>query len=164
MADKRIKELKDYQITSLEDLTDDDIKCIINKRKKIVKEKVKKKDIETDTKQYKVLLKLTNKFLMCMYKKNINRLDEFQMIDRLDIIKIPKTILEGMDKELYKRGVFKKGQFYYNKDTVNYNLNVLRNLCRQLGMKLMNYKKDMSEQINNKYYRKTHRLYSIENI
>lgn len=133
---------------------------IINK-KNDYKPIKKKKVIEIDktTKKYKVLLKLVNRLLLAMKKDEIEDLLEFQLIDRKEIVSCDKNIIKKLEPKLFK--AFKKGHCFYRKQAPSYNLNILKYLIKEIGMKMLRKQKNIHTSENNKLYVKTHAYYSI---
>lgn len=117
--------------------------------------------IDKTTKQYQAALKYVNCLLGLLNKEPITDLTEFKKVDRLDIIKPEhKPTLNELHKDLFKHfDKIKCG--YYCKNTPNFTLNILRGLCKQLGLELYRVRKDKWHKINDKSYKRTHMMYFI---
>jgi len=116
--------------------------------------------VDKNSDKYKVILKLVNKILTNLGKKEIADLTGFIDIDREDIIKDEnnKTLVE-MEKEIFK--FFDKGKTGYYRKSDTLILNCLRGLLKDLGYKFKNKKKEKSTYIDGKSYKRTHMIYSI---
>jgi len=121
-------------------------------------------NINKNSDQYRVALKFVNKILVNLNKEEIDDFIKFINIDREDIIKdCNKQSLIDMEKELFP--IFDKKASGYNKpDSKSFVLNVLRSFMKVIGYKLTYKKKDKYEQIIDKSYKRTHYLYSINQI
>ena len=123
----------------------------VSKTKKVEKKPVK--IIDKTTPKYKVLLKLVNKLLLAMGKSEIDDLLNFKMIDREKIIGCDRKIILNMENILCKS--FKKGQCFYRKKAPSYNLNILRYLVKEIGLKMIKKQKNIYNGIGNKTYKRT---------
>ena len=113
-----------------------------------------------DSEKYKVTLKLINKILQNIGKEQVDKLEDFKEIDREDIIKENnKTSLTDMESELFP--LFNKKKVGYYRKTDALVLNCLRGMMKELNYDFTKTKKDISETINGKSYKRTHYLYSI---
>lgn len=111
-------------------------------------------DIDLAEKKFSIVLKLVNIILTNAGKNSIDNLLKFQNIDRLDIIKKENIqALDNMAPELFK---FYSKTTYYRK-TPNIVLNVLRSVCKELGLSFIN--KPHSKRYGNTI--KVHYCYSI---
>ena len=118
--------------------------------------------VDMNSDKYKITLKFVNKLLENIGYKKINDLTEFKNINRDDIIKNKnKKSLDAMEKEFLK--YFDKSDIgWYRKASVDYYiLTFLRSVCRCIGLKFNFDKKDISEEIDGKKYRRTHIYYTI---
>ena len=119
-------------------------------------------DVSKNSDKYKVALKFVNKILVNLEKDEIDDLTDFKDIDREDIIKdVNKKALDDMEKEILKHFEKKECSWYRRNETSHYILTFLRKVCSILGFSFSYYKKDITENINGKNYRKTHVYYSI---
>lgn len=121
----------------------------------------KKKCNNTDTK-YIIILKLINTILTNIGKPNINKLEDFKMVDREDIIKeANERSLTAMEDEIYKH--FDKAEcgWYRRKMTKAYILTFLRYACDKIGYKFTYSQKELTTEINNRNLRQTHIFYNI---
>lgn len=120
-----------------------------------------KNKISRDSDKYKVILKLINKILTNIDKKEIDDLTKFMNIDREDIIKdINKQSLIDMESELFP--LFnKKDSGYYRITGNGFVLNCLRGLLKETGYELLYAQKERSEIINGRSFRRKHFFYSI---
>ena len=138
---------------------------IIKKNKKIPTKIIKsQKIIDTTTDKCVLLLKLVNKLLVSMSKTDIDDLTEFVNIDRSDIILCDKAIILTMENELFKSKIFSKPQGWYRKKAASYNLNILRSLVKDVGLKLVQIKKSIYAKEDGKPCLRTRIFYSIKNI
>lgn len=120
-----------------------------------------KKSSNTDIK-YVIILKLINKILTNIGKPNVNKLEDFKMIDREDIIReINELSLNDMEKEIYKH--FDKAEcgWYRRKMTKAYILTFLRYACDKIGYKFTYCQKEITTEVNNRNLRQTHIFYYI---
>lgn len=118
-----------------------------------------KEDKNSD--KYKIALKLINKILVNLDKDMVDDLTKFVNIDRDCIIKdINKKSLEEMDKEIF--ALFNKKNCGYYRKTDSLVLNCLRGMMKEIGFELSYEKKEKSEYINNKSFRRKHVFYSIK--
>ena len=87
--------------------------------------------VDKNSDKYKVILKLVNKILINLDKKEITDLTGFIDIDREDIIKDEnnKTLVE-MEKEIFKFFDKRKTGYYRKSDTLI--LNCLRGFLKDL--------------------------------
>jgi len=112
--------------------------------------------------KYKIALKFINKILINLKKDELDDLTNFKNIDRENIIlDINKKTLNDMEKEIFKYFDKAKCGYYRRNDTKHYILTFLRCICNDLNLSFSYYKKDITEIVNNKNYRKTHVYYSI---
>ena len=119
------------------------------------------KKIDKNTNKYKILLKYVNGILENVKDAiQISELTEFKNIDREEIIKEENNkLLEDMEKELFK--YYSKFECGYYRKSKNKSLNCLRGMCKEIGLIFEPVKKDVYVKINNKSYRRTKYLYSI---
>jgi hypothetical protein len=119
---------------------------------------MEKKDINSE--EYKLVLKFANNILSNIGKAPIDKITDFQNIDRLDIIADNNTtMLNDMEPEIYT--YFDKVKCGYYRKTNTYILNCFRSMVKQIGYKMEYKKRDKGETINNKYYRSKHLYYYI---
>jgi len=164
MSSKEDK-LKELDINSLADLSDEDVNLLYKHKKKKPKIVVPKpvKVIDTTTDRYKTLLKLINKFLIKMKKPKIKTLQEFQNIKRTDIIAVDRKVIKDMEGEIF--GVLGcKPHVFYRSSSKGWNLNVLRYLVKDVGLKIVYKKKNVYTNENNKTIVCSEYIYSIKNI
>ncbi len=110
--------------------------------------------------KYKLALKLVNKILTNIGKPEIDDLIEFIKIDRDDIIsEETRKCFKEMMEELYEHYDKLHCAYYRQTDTIV--LNALRGFMKEIGHELYYEKKDITEAINGKTYRRTHFYYSI---
>lgn len=114
---------------------------------------IEKKQIDKTTDKYKVLLKLINKILVSIGKKNIDDLTQFICINRDDLISDNvKQIYNLLEKELFNSFDKRKCSWYNRKNVHNYILTFLRaalcdiglnfkssHTCKHINMKAINY-------------------------
>ena len=128
------------------------------------KEEIKLPDrnnIDKTTNKYKILLKYVNGILKNIDKDGIDDLTKFKDIDRLDIIRKENIqLLDKLAPKLFK--YFNKDKCGYYRKTKNLSLNCLRGMCKEIGLELVNRKKDITEGLNGKRYKYTHTFYSIQ--
>jgi hypothetical protein len=118
-----------------------------------------KEDKNSD--KYKIALQLINKILVNLGKEEVDDLTKFINIDRDDIIKeVNKNSLEEMDKEIF--ALYNKKNCGYYRKTDSLVLNCLRGMMKEIGFELSYEKKEKSEYINNKSFRRKHVFYSIK--
>jgi hypothetical protein len=119
---------------------------------------------ELDQIKYNLVLELVNKILVNMNKSIINNLEEFKDIVRQDVItEANYKAVEEMEENILKYFDKAKSGYYQKKRSgINYSVNFLRGLLRQINYELENMKKDMSVNINGINYRKTFMIYSIK--
>lgn len=101
------------------------------------KEEPKKVYIKVDktTTKYKLLLEYVNGILRNMGKEPVDDLSKFQNIDRLDIIKEEnRQLLNKMAPRLFKQFSKDKCGFYRSKKSINFPLNVLKGMVKELGL------------------------------
>jgi hypothetical protein len=124
------------------------------------KSTVEKPKTDKESNKYKLMLKLVNKILVNINKPQIDDLTKFIDIDREDIIKETNTkILDDMADELFEE--FNKSSSGYYRKTNAIVLNCLRGMCKELGFQFNHKRKEKSETINGKSYKRTHLLYSM---
>ena len=124
-------------------------------------EKVITQKISKDDDKYKLALKFVNVILKNIGKEEVDDLTKFKDIDREDIIKdVNKTSLDEMAKELFNHFDKKKCGYYRKTEAIV--LNCMRGMMKEVGYEMVNVKKEKSETINNKSYKRTHLLYSIK--
>ena len=117
--------------------------------------------MEKDSEKYKITLKLLNKILVNVGKEEIDDLTQFIDIDREDIIKDPNTkTLCDMEKELFTEHYDKKKCGYYRKTDAMV-LNCIRSMMKDAGFTFTKRRKEKSERINGKLFRRPHLLYTI---
>ncbi len=160
--------LKELDINSLEDLSDEDVEILYKHKKKHINKPKKKairaiKIIDKTSSKYKVLLKFINKILINIGKDRITDLIHFKDINRKDII-LPKNkkILDKMAPELFKYFNKVKSGYYHKSPNVVHN--VIRNLIKDIGLKYVYINKKVSNKEDGKIYVETHLLYTIKNI
>lgn len=113
-------------------------------------------------KRSEILLTIVNNFLINMNKTTITSLLAFTDIDRDDIlIEANKDTLINMEEEIFKNFNKDKYMIYKNKPK-KFVLNFLKSACIESGHNLCYKKKEIQEIFNNKKYRRTVFLYSIE--
>ena len=164
-------------LSLINNLDEQDLKKIYNDYKNlfIKKEKVSSKDedyveltsknkvIDKSSDKYKIALKFINKILFNIGKPEINDLRDFKNIDREDIIKdVNKETLEAYEGKLFEYFDKVKCGWYRKKTINNYILTFLRNMCNIIGTQFIYEKRDITEKVNGKNYRKTHVFYSIK--
>ena len=137
------------------------------KKKEKPEEKTEEKEINIDktTEKYKLVLNIINKLLENLGKDTIDDLTQFNKIDREDIIlEKNKKILDDYQDEILKH--FEKNEIgYYRKNkNKNYILTFLRHACDVIGLKFGYIQTQCPETILDKKFRRTHFLYSINNI
>lgn len=114
------------------------------------------------TDAYKISLTFINRILVNLGKNEVADLLEFKDIDRENIISDAcKQIFTDLEKELFQQFDKVKCGWYRRNDTKHYILTFLRYMCNQLDLLFSYYKKDITEVVNGKNYRKTHVYYSI---
>lgn len=161
---------RDDALKWIEQLDEKTIKAIYkNYSRKIKKEKkdaitIPEIDIDKNSSKYKVLLKYVNAILNNIEgKSQISDLTNFKDIDREDIIKeVNKKVLIDMEKDLFK--YYNKTNSGFYRKSPNMPLNCLRCMCKELGLLLTFYKKDVYEKVNDKHYRRTKYFYRIKTI
>jgi len=127
----------------------------------VPKNKVLKKKVSKDSDKYKVILKLVNKILINLEKPEIDDLTKFINIDREDIIKdINLKTLTEMEAELFP--LFNKKKCGYTRKTDTMTLNCLRGFLKDMGFVFTRIKKEKSEYIGDRSFRRTHLFYSIK--
>ena len=138
--------------------------CIVkpNKKKKKINKPINV--IDKTSKKYVLLLKLVNKLLVAMNKKQITDLTDFVDIDRQDIISCDKNIILDMEKELFKSKIFTKFQGWYRKKAVSFNLNILRSLVKATGLKLEQAQRNVYTKTNDRVFYNKRMFYTIKNI
>ena len=115
------------------------------------------KEIDKTTDQYKMALKLVNAILKNLNKDQIDDLTDFKDIDREDIIKDDnKKLLKEMEGELFP--LFNKVKCGYYRKSDNSVLNCLRGMCREIGLKMTYWERNIQK--NSQV--KTHTYYSIK--
>jgi len=113
--------------------------------------------------KYKILLEFVNKILINLDKEEITDLAQFQNIDRLDIIKPCNiVVLNNMAPTIFKH--FNKKKCNYYRKTKSMVLNVIRGMCKELGVSLHLDQRKISERINNRSYIRTNMFYTIKYI
>lgn len=156
--------LKALKITSLKDFSEKQIRLIYNEdivkpnKKKLIKNKNTTPPIDKNDEKYKIALKFINKLLESLKKSPITDLEQFQNIDREDIISDTcMKILTEMEKELFNYFDKKKSSWYNRKIIKNYVITFLKYMCKNIGYNFEHRKKT----IQNNSINKTHTLYSI---
>ena len=157
IIDKKVNEFDKEIIQKLIDFINENNKIKQKKLEEGEKKPEKFKNIiDKNSDKYKVVLDLVNKILINIGKKPIDDLTNFQKIDRLDIIKeINIKMLIDIEDNIFK--YFDKKKCGYYRKTESIVLNLLRSLCKELGLKLT--KKKGNKIVNN--YIQTHYFYSI---
>lgn len=148
---KKINNLDDDQIKILK-------KCLNKMDDNNINEKPKNININIDktTDKYKILLKYVNGILKNMNKNEIDDLTDFKDIDRLYIIKDENIkLLNSLAPELFK--YFNKDKCGFYRKTKNIALNVLRGMCKEIGLVLK--KRQFTKSVKSKNI--THISYSI---
>lgn len=116
---------------------------------------------DKDSEKYKVALKLINKILVNLGNPEVDDLTKFINIDREDIIKeVNQKSLTDMEDELFP--LFNKKNSGYYRKTDALVLNCLRGFMKEIGYDMVKKKKEKSETINGKSYKRSHYLYSIK--
>ena len=132
---------------------------IINKlyNDHIVDSAIKKKDVDKTTDKYKILLEFVNGILKNIGKEEINDLRDFKDIYREDILKEEnKELLISMQKRLFK--YYDKSQCGYYRKTKGFTLNILKGMCKEVGLNMDRKRKQTSK----KCVVKEFLLYSIK--
>ncbi len=115
---------------------------------------------DKESTKYKIALKLVNCFLINRGKQKITELTEFINIDRDDVIQNDNLLsLRSMEDEIFAH--YSKTKCNYYRKSSNTIMNCLRGMLRDLNHKIVFSKKDISESINEKVYRRTHVFYTI---
>lgn len=113
--------------------------------------------------KYTTLLKFINKILKKNNKEEIDDLTKFVNIDR-DIIIKEGQVLVDMKDDIFKH-FDKKICGWFKRNTVRYYiLSFLRYACNDINYKFTLNQKDMTEEIGDKKYRRTHMLYTIKKV
>ncbi|AYV81398.1 MAG: hypothetical protein Harvfovirus31_14 [Harvfovirus sp.] len=123
---------------------------------------IQKNAAEKLNKKFDVLLKLIQKIMMNINGKAITTFTEFINIDREDIVK--KTNYDSlveMSGELFKHFSKASAGWVRRATTKNYILCFLRFACKDLGLNFKSVKKEKSETIEGKKYKRAHYFYSI---
>lgn len=158
---------KKILLENIENMSETEHKMLqryINKYIKIKDEEaiIDRSNVDKTSEKYKILLKYINSILKNMNKDIIDDLTKFKNIDRLDIIKKENEdlLLNEMEVEISKH--FDRKKYEHYKKTRNVVLNCIRWMCKDVGLLLINKKKDITEGINGKRYKYTHLFYSIK--
>lgn len=139
--EEKILKLKNKKIT-FEDFSIN----IINKLydEYIEEEKMKTVNVDKSTTKYKILLEFVNKLLKNIGKEEINDLTDFKDIDRGDILKAEnKLLLISMKNKLFP--LYNKQKCGYYSKTKGYTFNVLKGMCKELGLTIEKKRKQTSK-------------------
>jgi len=149
MAANKKNSDKEFIIKNLDELSGDYIDIIKKKIKaEITKQKRREKEIasksvihkNTDTFQYRLLVKLLNGILVNMKMKKIKFANEFKNINRLNIIDPGvKPIFDAMRDDIFKNFNKLKCGFYYL-ESPSAVLNCIRGMCKTLNI-ILEWKK-----------------------
>ena len=94
--------------------------------------------------------------------KPITDLRHFMDIDREDIIKqVNVQAINSLEDELFNSKVFNKQKCNIYRKCDSYALNVLRGMCKEVGVLLKFRQREMHEPFNGRSVKYTHTLYSI---
>ena len=115
------------------------------------------------SKQNKILLDFVNALLVQINKNQIDDLIQFIDINREDLVTQEcNKIYQEHESKIFTVFSKQKCRWYKRKEIKNYVLTLLRTMCSEVGLSFTYEQKDVSVEINNKYYRKTGTFYSIK--
>lgn len=112
--------------------------------------------------QYKVILKFANTILAISNLPKINDLEEFQNIDRDNIIKkeVIEALQSGLSDEIF--ALFDKKKCGYYKGGIRWPLLILRNTVKEIGYQTTYIRKSIDVMIDGEKYKKPKQLYFIK--
>lgn len=156
------KYVSKFDANTINDIYNKNCIKLINKDNEEMAKLKNAKHIDKTDPKYIMGFKVIKAIVKNINGLEINELNEFKDIDRvLIIMDSNKQIIEGMSSEFFK--VFTKTSFkwYTRKTTKAYAMTFIWYLCNELGYHLIRKQRDITENVNGAYYRKTHSFFSI---